>query len=280
MSKPRGFVVVLIIIMVFFVIWKLQSNTPTSNLDDTALAQLSLTDELATRFTTVNSSLDIHQRPDKTVWWNTAEGYSIRMNATESIQAAKANVKIVAQNDVVDTYFLPEITIVHNTFMRRGFTLDTDNSSRTTADERFFDYVQAYQKGDTLCTTVVNPEYSSYDGGGTDMAYTLTVSCADTLTQEAEGQQPLLDALDLRAKDATAYIGNQVGDFFVVQVNYRRGGTRAVLKKEGATYRVLLVSQEEPPCKLLDEEKVPPEVRTIIGGGCFDENGTFREPSI
>ncbi len=234
--------------------------------------------ELAARFKEANPKLDIQKDFNPTVWWD-ERGYSYRLQSSEGalIVASPGEPGTPAQS-VPSTYFYPELEIANKVLYRRGFAVDSFNSSTSTVDRYFYDYVQAYKNGDELCTVVVDPDYGTYNGGGMKYAYTLTVNCANTLAQAKAEQQPFLDALDLRYKEATAYIENQSGDYYLVSFGYRRIGEAAIVKKEGSNYRVLLISQEAPPCDLVDKEKIPTELLGPMGGGgCYESDGSYRE---
>lgn len=266
------------ILICIFVIWKLHSNPKPT---DTEFANLPIVQELTGRFLWADATLDLHKDFNPTVWWD-ADGYSYRMQTNGgAIIAAAVYVKMVSNDKVAETYFAKELDIAKEVFLRRGFVLDETNSSTSTADQYFYDYVQAYRNGDELCTVVVNPDYSTYTGGSTKMGYTLTVNCANTLAQAKAEQQLFLNVLDLRYKEATAYIENQSGNYYLVTMGYRRMGEAAIVKKEGANYRVLLVSQEAPPCALVDKEKIPTELLGPLGsGGCYENDGSYREAPV
>jgi len=230
-------------------------------------ADLPLQQELMGRFAWADATLDIQKDFNPTVWWD-EDGYSYRMQTDGgAIIAAMPNVEYVPADKVVDTYFTQELAIAREVFLRRGFTLDQTNSSTSTADTRFYDYVQAYKKGDELCTVTVNTDYSSYEVGNPAMAYTLTANCANSLAQARTEQKPFLDALDLRYQEATARVENQSGDYYMVSFGYRRTGAVAIVKKEGDAYRKLAAGQEAPPCEVTLKEQIPAE---LVGNGCYE----------
>lgn len=275
-QKIAAAIVTVAILVCIFVIWKLHSNPKPT---DAEFANLPVVQELTGRFLWADATLDLHKDFSPTVWWDDTDGYSYRMQTHGgAIIAVAVGVKMVPEDKVAETYFAKEIAIAQEVFLRRGFALDKLNSSTSTADQHFYDYVQAYRNGNELCTVTVSPDYSSYVGGGMKMGYMLTANCADTLAQTKNEQQPFLDALTLRGKEATAYIENQEGDFFAISISYRRTGSASIVKKEGQNYRVMLVSQEAPPCALIDKEQIPTNLLGMIGGGgCYESDGSHRE---
>lgn len=248
---------------------------------DALLRQLPLTGELMVRFKLVNQTSDIQALNDG-LWWDDNDGYSVIIPSTESILIAKTKDGEILESTVIPgEYFMLELAIAKQVFTNRGFTLNKRNSSTSIDDSNFYDYVQAYEKNGKLCTIVVNEDYSSYGSGigkEAKMAYTLMVSCGDTLSEAQIEQHPFLDALGLKDKKTVVQIINQDGLFFQIGMNQRRGGFTAILKKDGNKYRVLLISQEAPSCALIDKEKIPSNVLSSIGeGSCFTNTGERRE---
>lgn len=247
---------------------------------ESSFAHLPITGELLTRFALIDSALDMHaQRTD--VWWNDEEGYSILVPSTESILIATTGEGAGVGATVPDKYFSEELAIAKQVFMRRGFTQNERNSSTSTLDTRFYDYVQAYEKGDELCTVSVNPDNGSYQGSDTRTGYTLEVSCGNTLATAQAQQRPFLDALEYRNKEAVVRVANQRGVFFEVSTHFRRVGQTAVLKREESGYRVLFITQEAPPCAIVDAERIPFDVLSSVGrGACYTDAGVYRDAPI
>lgn len=251
-----------------------------SFLKNPTLKNLSVTEELTARFKAIDKNSTI-QNQDYGMWWDNNEGYSIIASTSESILVAKDfSSPGLESNMIPDGIFKRELAIVKTVFTDRGFILNKNNSSARTDDQKFYDYVQAYEKDNYLCTVTISAEASSYPGSGkngkAEMGYLLFVSCTDKLAEAEVEQIPFLDALNLKNKEEVAQLINSEGDYFHVETHFRRAGSAVILKKENGNYRVLLISQEAPRCSLVNKEKIPLSVLTSIGGGdCYANDGAY-----
>lgn len=234
---------------------------------------LSVTEELMTRFKTIDSSSAILKQDSK-MWWNNNDGYSLLASTTESVVVVKTWNNQKVSEKIPDEIFKPELLATKEVFEDRGFVLNKNNSSANMDDQKFYDYVQAYEKDGYLCTVTVNGEVSSYP---ISMGYHLFVSCTNKLKEAEIEQLPFLEALNLKNKEEVVELKNSESDYFHVEISARRAGEAAVLKKENGTYRVLLISQEAPNCGLIEREKIPALVLSSIGSGdCYDNRGQYK----
>jgi hypothetical protein len=245
-----------------------------------SLKNLPITEELSFRFKAIDKNV-IVQKNDHEMWWNNDEGYSLLASSSESIFVAKDfSEQLLEPEAIADKIFKKELDITKTVFAVRGFTLNVNNSSISPEDQRFFDYVKAYEKDNYLCAVTISSEAATYPGSGfgenAKMGYLMYIICSDQLALAEEEQIPFLDALDLKNKEQVARLINFDGDYFHVEIHGRRAGQAAILKKEDGKYRVLLISQEAPYCNLIDKEKIPSAVLSSIGGGdCFSDNGAY-----
>lgn len=267
----------LVILACVFVTWGFQSRYNAS------LAQLPITEELAARFADANPALDIHAQESASLWWDSSDGYSFIIPVTEPALLT-AVLKPFADVNIPETFFRKELTVADEVFVRRGFVRNSLNSSTSTLDTHLYDYVQAYEKGKTLCVATVSADYSSYPGSGiganAKMGYLLTVSCGVELPDIQEEQRAISNALGPRYKGLAVQVDHRDGDFIAAGIRGRRAGMLALLKREGDTYRVLLVTQEAPPCTIIDTEKIPASILSAIGNGaCYESSGKYRAPA-
>lgn len=267
----------LVILVYVFLTWEFKSRYNAS------LAQLPVTEELTARFVDANPALDIHAQESASLWWDSSDGYSFIIPATEPALLAAVLEPFVDVN-IPETFFRNELIIADEVFVRRGFVRNSLNSSTSTLDTHLYDYVQAYEKGETLCVATVSADYSSYPGSGiganAKMGYLLTVSCGDALPDIQEEQRAISNALGPRYKGLAVQVDRRDGDFIVAGLRGRRAGMLSLLKREGDTYRVLLVTQEAPPCIILDTEKIPASILSAIGNGaCYESSGKYRVPA-
>lgn len=264
------FLVVIFLLMVGLV-WYFLKNKPSS--------RLFVTEELSASFRSIDKN-SLIQKNDYKVWWNNDEGYSLIATTTEGILVAKNadNNQVLEPTMIPGAVFKEELNVVKRIFSNRGFVLNGKNSSTSIDDQSFYDYVQAYKKGNYLCTATINSELSTYPGSGfgekAKMGYQLYVSCTDRMAEAETEQIPFLDALNLKNKEQVAELIGSEGDYYHVEIHGRRAGSAAIFKKENGKYRVLLVSQEAPRCSLIDKEKIPYQVLSSIGSGdCYLDDG-------
>lgn len=271
-------VVSLVILICLFVTWEFRSRYNSS------LAHLSVIEELTARFADANPALDIHAQESASLWWDSSDGYSFIIPTTEPALLA-AVLEPFADVNIPEIFFRKELTIADEVFARRGFVRNSLNSSTSTLDTHLYDYVQAYEKGKTLCVATVSADYGSYPGSGiganAKMGYSITVSCGDALPDIQEEQRIISNALGPRYRGFAVQVDRRDGDFIVAGLRGRRAGMSSLLKREGDTYRVLLVSQEAPPCIILDTEKIPSSILNTIGNGaCYESSGKYRTPEV
>ncbi len=184
-------------------------------------------------------------------------GYSISVPATDSFYIRKQNGPAL-EPDAVPRLFEREISSIKDVLGDESFALNEENSSKDFSDRTFYDYVQAYQKGNELCMLKINPDDVGY--------YQLDFSCGDSLQQAYEEQLPFLEVLGLKDKHATVTVQNQKGEYYEIGIGNVRAGSDAVIKREDGVYRVLYIGQEAPSCNLIEKEQIPSEVLRSMGG--------------
>ncbi|MBU1558060.1 hypothetical protein KKC45_03800 [Patescibacteria group bacterium] len=213
-------------------------------------------------FKDIDKDYDVKKEPQNIIW-NDGDGYNILIPAKESFVIAKTGLSPVEFSLVADTYFNEELSITDMFFKERGFVLDPINSSTSTSDSSFYDYLQSYKKDKELCVIKVNPDNIS-----------LSVSCGNTFDESYTEQIPFIKAIkDFKPEytNLMVRIHEHSGDFFKVGVGGFRGGSSAVIKKEGNNYRVLYISQEDPYCKFIENENIPDKTLKLFKiNGCYE----------
>ena len=248
----------------------------THHLEEKKLRALSVIDELQTRLKSV-AGQESQIQPEKiSIRWDNGDGYTIRIPPTESFLIAKPEEGCSFERHPALSLFHRETAIAQRVFTERGFILSPINSSADIADERLYDYVQSYTKGDNLCAVKVNPDCSSHPGISRETHHRMSISCGNTYTKARKQQIPFLEALELRNANTIVRLTKQSGQFFRISISGTRGGGYAILKKEGDKYRTLLISQEAPACSLVEKEQIPSEIVC----SCIDETNAdiaYRE---
>ena len=137
------------------------------------------------------------------------------------------------------------------------------NSSKDENDVSLYDFILAYQKGETRCTlTTQNDRFYDINSDGAkqdNSAYfAYTVSCSDQFQKSYQSQRPFL--VDLGIKDAVITVKHQIDNFANVNINYRRTGSFVIAKFDGKSWIKIFSGQQYPPCKLMFESGVPETV--------------------
>jgi len=180
-------------------------------------------------------------------WWVSDDGWSIAVPGAPSIISKDirgSSVKPLDPKAKELNYFISSI------FLANNFAPNATNTSKSEEEPwlEFYDYIVAFQKGETRCTLTTNSE-----------AWEYTVTCSNSLQKAYEEQIPYLKALDRR--DVIVNVREGIGDFVWLDVHPRRTGNLALMKDEGEGKMKLIFSgQEAPPCDLMIENEVPKEV--------------------
>lgn len=244
------------------------------NKNEENLQNLSVTEEFIYELKKSNKHLEI-QKNKLGFRWNDGSGYTIFVSADESVTIIMEGLDPVERDIVVKEYFDKEISLIDNILMNRHFVFNQENSASDILDDRFYDYIQSYEKDGEKCSVVVNPDFSSHPGFS-DMGYSMTVSCGSGFEKAKLEQMPFLEALNLKDKNSVVLLKTQKDHFYEIGIGTVRGGSTAILKKENENYRVLYIGQESPSCELINKESIPKEVLSSIGeGGCFEKDGNY-----
>ena len=222
-----------------------------------------VTDYLMALFQPVGEGDELALSAGGHVWWIDEDGYSFYIPVDGHLVLSRVYDYGKEERPVAEVCFKEELEIAKEFFTDWGFRLNERNSSDSFEDDTFYDYVQAYEKGDELCTITVSPDVSG-----------LVVACTNDLARAKKEQMPFLEALGLKDQDKVAILRAQNGDFFEVSTHWRRTGLTVILKKEEDSYRVLFTGQEAPLCRLIANEGIPSEVLKGIGDGdCYTDSG-------
>lgn len=248
--------IILIILIVFLV--KDNSNSK--------LRKLTIVEEIASRITSADRSIGIQSNANSAIRW-VKDGYTILIPSSSNLSISKQSNRHL-EFGAAPTLFDGELSIIDSVMKGRDYDLDKENSSKDYLDSSFYDYVRSYRREDELCAARVNPD----DVG----SYQLDFSCGNSLTKEYDSQIQFLKVLGLMEKKTAVKVMHQKGDYYEIGMASVRGGSAAILKKEGSTYRVIFIGQEAPRCSLVIKERIPSEVLGSVGNGsCFADDGTY-----
>jgi hypothetical protein len=205
-------------------------------------------------------------------------GYMLSVPAREFVSGTISSSSYVA--NAPDAFFSEELHIVRDVFMRRGFVFNKLNSSTSTSDVTFNDYIQAYENGNEHCVVVSGADGLGYSKSYESIQYSLHIICAGDITTIEDEQIPLLQALGYRNSRISLTHIIRDGDFVTAGASGDRGGSTVILKKEEIQYRLIAQTQEDLRCDIVEKEKIPLSVLENIGTGtgkCFEDNGQYRQ---
>ncbi len=244
-------VVILVIIAVAFGFWALRNKPAATNTPEETISQLE-------DYLNKNTPYHFAQQSDwKSLWWIIPDGWNIYDSKAPT---TIANI-VVPDKDLESDPELQEALKLNQTisdiFLTKGFTKNNLNSSTSTDDKKFYDYIQAFEKGSTRCTATTDPDIS---GSATEnsLGHHILVACSDRIDQLAKEQLPLLQGINNK-EVVVSYIVRQE-DFVRFNVNYRRTGHYIIGKFENGVLKPIFSGQDNPMCELMDQNQVPKEI--------------------
>jgi hypothetical protein len=196
------------------------------------------------------------------MWWVSDDGWSILIPEVESIGIVSAGAAEELKSE--DSFTHQLINATGDYFSSTGFIKSDQNSSRSFIDETFYDYIQAYQKGEERCVVVVNPDEMWQKNGETGEmkpVANISVMCSEnTFSENYEAQLPFLQALDERSAVIEVQTASDVAA--KVSVNWRRTGAFALLVKVDGEWTKIYQGQDQPSCEVLEENNFPEEIHS------------------
>lgn len=246
-------ITIALLLFLFFLTSKNSAALPTfeSNKPDVILADI-------TKYLN-NSGYKFVPKKEYSQWWISDDGWNITLPDTKDIStninpcAPKDSCKKLTQS--TQTYaHLPKAMDLNDkltkVFLVNGFTKNKKNSSKSLDDKSLYDYVLAFQKGETRCTLVTNADMGTSQQSPEVWEIPYDISCSVNFSDNYKTQLPYQKALALYKKYddknvvALPYYKN--GDFESVGVHSRRTGFTAIMKKVGDNYVVLMEGQQPP----------------------------------
>lgn len=191
---------------------------------------------------------------DFPLWWISQDGYNI-MN--QNSPAISLNIPCQGPGSEAYEKALPIATTdIAKIFLDNGFAMNKLNSSTSFTDTQFYDYIQAFNKGNTYCVLVGNNDCFG-EADSTIYYQPISVSCTDQFAKNY--QEQILYLTDLDIKDAV--VDPQIyGNFAYIDVHDRRSGYYIIAKKENNKWVKLFAGQDNMPCELVNKEKVPSQI--------------------
>jgi len=188
------------------------------------------------------------------LWWISPEGLDIinPNSSGVSLSLSCAPGEALPEKDLVIL-----VPIVDKIFMENNYKVNSLNSSISFKDDKFYNYVKAYEKEEIKCVLTATPDCPSGDPEKEPHNY-LSVVCTDSYEKNYQEQVSLLR--DLNIKDAVINVSKIKDDFVYLNINLRRTGYYMIAKKENGKWKEIFSGQDYPQCSLMEKYKVPKEI--------------------
>jgi len=198
-------------------------------------------------------------------WWISDDGWSIIDPNAISITSSASTFEGEHSSPVNPLNPLAKELndLISKIFLDNGFALNILNTSKSEVHNDFYDYVVAFQKGETRCILKTDGDYGQY-----------SVACSDRFQEAYEWQIPYLKVLD--NQNVIVGIKERIGDFVWLGVHLRRTGYVALVRNNKEGMELIFTGQEPPSCDLMIENQVPKEVY----GACYDDAGNIEIEQI
>ncbi|MFA5932660.1 MAG: hypothetical protein WCV81_00170 [Microgenomates group bacterium] len=257
---PKFFILVLVIILVAIFAFNKNATPPksTDTKSDIPIQIQPIIYQAGTEFSQISKDYPASTitYPDNSfLWWISKDGYNI---INDNSPTVSLNLSCPDQNPQPLKQALSKaIPAVSKIFQNNGFTLNKTNSSISLDDDRFYDYIQAFEKDDIYCTLVGDPDCSG-NTGSTNFYQTISVTCTNQFAKNYQDQIPYLS--DLNIKDGVIHLATTYGDFVYIAQNFRRTGHYIIAKKENSKWVKLIEGQDVPSCETVNKERVPHQI--------------------
>lgn len=206
---------------------------------------------------------EIKDSTDLSIWWITPDDLNIINDHSSGVelhvQACQQDTESRVNFRGITQLLAPKIDKI---MQQNDFKTNQLNSSTSIEDNRFYDYIKAYEKDNTQCVFVANPDCATLSQTQEPVHYTFSFGCTQNLAQNYDKQAPFLK--DLGIKDAIIHVQKQTGNLVKLNVNYRRSGYNLIAKLVDNRWIELYSGQELPSCELTQENQIPQEISDCI----------------
>lgn len=214
--------------------------------------------------TKTNYDSEIRADGSSSVWWVSDDNLNIISHNSPGIILDTFNCR----SDSSRTNFVKMAeelgSAVNDVMAQNGFKTNLVNSSNSINDERYYDYIQAYEKGAIKAVFTANPDCWTDKVDGT-MHYTFSFEYTSDFNNYYKEQAQFLR--DLNIKDAIINVRNRSGDFIYLNVNYRRTGYYTIAKSVNSKWIELYSGQDWPGCEIVEKYEIPQDI--ISSSECY-----------
>ncbi len=220
---------------------------------------------------------------DATLWWITGDGWNTLDRSAVGFTIFISFNTLCERAVCIRHPTIQEVNrVIPPIFLQNSFTQNKLNSSSSEDDETLYDYILAFEKDDTKCTLITNPEITSHGTDFNNAGIRIMLACSENINQRYREQLPFLKAL-YAGRGQVGYevvdIRKTVGDFALLGLGARRTGATGVFKKIDGSWQLLYVTQEQPLCSIIVKYDIPVEIygstesQHIPSTACFDKSG-------
>lgn len=191
---------------------------------------------------------------EASVWWITRERHSIINDGARAVELRSYGCDGSAQDAQSRAHIARLERAAGRVLRDRGFIRNMRNSSRSLRDDRFYDYVSAYERGVTKIVFTASPDCWSTDEDA--MHTSVFVSLTEDLETNRVAQEPFLSDLNI-GPEYIIHVTKQEGDFVMLAVNARRAGHEVIATHADGHWVQVFAGQDVPSCGVLRAANVP-----------------------
>jgi len=193
---------------------------------------------------------------DFALWWIDTGGLAITNDASPATEfrAAMCETDDIAQ-DGLHALIRQLVPAIDDVMQAHGFTRNVRNSSRSISDDRFYDFIRAYERAGVKAVFSASPDCWSRTGVG-PMYYSLTFAYTTDFDANARAQRTFLRDLSLKS-DVVIHVAKREGPWAVIDVNYRRTGHYIIAKRISGRWMQVFAGQDMPGCDVVHTWGIP-----------------------
>ncbi|CAB4704684.1 unannotated protein [freshwater metagenome] len=192
------------------------------------------------------------------LWWISPDGYSIINDNSPGVEAQFPGcVNDDSYYSMWKTNATKVITAVDEVMLANKFKVDSaTNSSTNLSDDKHYDYIKAYFRGETKAVLAISPDCgSTMQTDNPVMYYSASFGYTNDYQKNYASQSPFL--IDLKLKDVIVHIQKTDGEFRLLAVNYRRSGHATIVKRVDGKWTEVWSGQDLISCAVRDSNKIP-----------------------
>ena len=192
------------------------------------------------------------------LWWISPDGYSIINDNSPGVEAQFPGcVNDDSYYSMWKTNATKVITAVDEVMLANKFKVDSaTNSSTNLSDDKHYDYIKAYFRGETKAVLAISPDCgSTMQTDNPVMYYSASFGYTNDYQKNYASQSPFL--IDLKLKEVIVHIQKTDGKFRLLAVNYRRSGHATIVKRVDGKWTEVWSGQDLISCAVRDSNKIP-----------------------